>query len=166
MTGNLGREEVGLVGLGGGNLAGTGGPEVMGGGRIRRREVGGPPNSILTMLIPGTKLAPKKFWGDFHKVQEFLQHFERLCLQHNIMEPQEICEAIFWYCSRREQQMIQVLAPFQTNKWPKLRSAIMQLYDADLDTRRFWIQDLKALMKKQKEKRIWNGRSTVEPFFG
>ena len=50
--------------------------------------------------------------------------------------------------------MIQVLAPFQTNKWPKLRSVIMQLYDADLDTRRFWIQDLKALMKKQKEKRI------------
>lgn len=34
MTGNSGREEVGLVGLGRGNSAGTGGPEAMVGGRI------------------------------------------------------------------------------------------------------------------------------------
>ena len=87
MTGNVGREDVGLVGLGErGSSDGTGGPEVMVGGRIQRREIGDPPNSILMMPIPGTKLAPEKFQGDFHKVQEFLQHFERLYLQHNVME--------------------------------------------------------------------------------
>jgi len=26
-------------------------------------------NSVLTMPIPGTKLAPEKFRGDFHKVK-------------------------------------------------------------------------------------------------
>ncbi len=29
-------------------------------------------NSVLTMPIPGTKLAPEKFRGDFHKVKEFV----------------------------------------------------------------------------------------------
>jgi len=38
-------------------------------------------NSVLTMPIPGTKLAPEKFRGDFHKVKEFVQHYERLCIQ-------------------------------------------------------------------------------------
>ena len=157
MTGNAGREDVGLVGLGErGSSEGTSGSEVMVGGRIRRREIGDQPNSILTMPIPGTKLAPEKFRGDFHKVQEFLQHFERLCLQHNVTEPREVCEAILRYCSRREQQTIRALAPFQSHKWSKLRAAIMQLYDADLDTRRFRVKDLKSLMKKQKAKRIRN----------
>ena len=32
-----------------------------------------PANSVLTMPIPGTKLAPEKFRGDFHKVREFIQ---------------------------------------------------------------------------------------------
>jgi hypothetical protein len=42
-------------------------------------------NSILTMPIPGEKLAPEKFRGDFHKVKEFVQHYERLCIQNNVM---------------------------------------------------------------------------------
>jgi hypothetical protein len=44
-----------------------------------------PFNSVLTMPIPGTKLAPEKFRGDFHKVKEFIQHFERLCAQNNVV---------------------------------------------------------------------------------
>jgi hypothetical protein len=45
-----------------------------------------PFNSVLTMPIPGTKLAPEKFRGDFHKVKEFIQHFERLCAQNNVVK--------------------------------------------------------------------------------
>ena len=61
MTGNSGREEVGLVGLGGGNSAGTGGPEVMVGGKIQRREVGDPSNSILTTYAnPGNQAGSRE----------------------------------------------------------------------------------------------------------
>jgi hypothetical protein len=41
-------------------------------------------NSVLTMPIPGTKLAPEKFRGEFHKVKEFVQDYERLCIQNNV----------------------------------------------------------------------------------
>jgi len=44
-----------------------------------------PFHSVLTMPIPGTKLAPEKFRGDFHKVKEFIQHYERLCAQNNVV---------------------------------------------------------------------------------
>jgi len=35
------------------------------------------------------KLAPEKFRGDFHKVKEFVQHYERLCIQNNVTSDQE-----------------------------------------------------------------------------
>lgn len=124
--------------------------------RSRKRSFDDPPNSVLTMPIPGTKLAPEKFRGDFHKVQDFLQHYERLCVQHKVTDQKEICETILRYCSRRERQTIRALPPYHARSWPELRQAIMTLYDADLDTRRFRVRDLKTLMKRYQAKKIRN----------
>jgi hypothetical protein len=65
-----------------------------------------PFNSVLTMPIPGTKLAPEKFRGDFHKVKEFIQHYEWLCAQNNVTSDIEKCEPLLHYCSKREKQTI------------------------------------------------------------
>ena len=113
-------------------------------------------DSILAMPSPGTKLAPEKFQGDFRKVQEFVQHFEKLCVQYSVTDSREICEAVLRYCSRRERETIRALAPFQSRDWPELRSAILTLYDADLDVRRFKVRDLETLTSRQMAKSIRN----------
>jgi hypothetical protein len=111
-------------------------------------------NSVLTMPIPGTKLAPEKFRGDFHKVKEFVQHYERLCIQNNVTLDKEKCETLLRYCSKREKQTIKNIPSYNTLIWSKLRSDMLKLYDADLDTKRYKVKDIRSFSKKQKARRI------------
>ena len=113
-----------------------------------------PFNSVLTMPIPGTKLAPEKFRGDFHKVKEFIQHYERLCAQNNVTLDTEKCETLLRYCSKREKQTIKNIPSFTAKSWGRLREDILKLYDADLDTRRYKVKDVRNFSKKQKAKKI------------
>ena len=115
-----------------------------------------PFNSVLTMPIPGTKLAPEKFRGDFHKVREFIQHFERLCAQNNVVKDAEKCETVLRYCSRRERQTIKNILSYSTKKWEKLKYDILKLYDADLDTKKYKVRDVRNFSKKQKQKKVRN----------
>src|SRR6266436_3453762 len=112
------------------------------------------PNSVLTMPIPGTKLAPEKFRGDFHKVKEFVQHYERLCIQNNVTSDQEKCETLLRYCSKREKQTIKNIPSFNASNWSKLCSDMLKLYDADLDTKRYKVKDIRSFSRDQKAKRI------------
>jgi hypothetical protein len=108
------------------------------------------------MPIPGTKLAPEKFRGDFHKVKEFIQHYERLCAQNNVVVDAEKCETLLRYCSRREKQTIKNIPSYGTKKWDRLRFDILKLYDADLDTKKYKVRDVRAFSKKHKQKKIRN----------
>ena len=111
-------------------------------------------NSVLTMPIPGTKLAPEKFRGDFHKVKDFIQHYERLCIQNNVTLDNEKCETLLRYCSKRERQTIKNVPSYNVQNWSRLRSDILRLYDADLDTKRYKVKDVRIFSKRQKAKRI------------
>src|SRR5882762_4209768 len=119
-----------------------------------RSNFSNPFNSVLTMPIPGTKLAPEKFRGDFHKVKEFIQHYERLCIQNNVTSDQEKCETLLRYCSKREKQTIKNIPSFNTSNWSKLRSDMLKLYDADLDTKRYKVKDIRSFSRNQKAKSI------------
>jgi len=119
-----------------------------------RSNFSNPFNSVLTMPIPGTKLAPEKFRGDFHKVKEFIQHYERLCIQNNVVLDLEKCETILRYCSKREKQTIKNIPSFISGSWGRLREDILRLYDADLDTRRYKVKDVRNFSKAQKTKKI------------
>jgi len=79
-----------------------------------------PFNSVLTMPIPGTKLTPEKFRGDFHKVKEFIQHYERLCAQNNVNLDVEKCETLLRYCSKREKQTVKNIPSFVAKSWERL----------------------------------------------
>jgi hypothetical protein len=122
--------------------------------RMRKHSYVNPFNSALTMPIPGTKLAPEKFRGDFHKVKEFIQHYERLCVQNNVTLDEEKCDMLLRYCSRRERQTIQNIRSFKAKSWGRLREDILGLYDADLDTKRYKVKDVRNFSKKQKERKI------------
>jgi len=78
---------------------------------------GGLGNSAVTLPIPGTKLAPEKFRRDFHKVRGFIQHYKRLCVQHNVMVDMEKCENLLRYCSRREMQTIKNFPSYRNRDW-------------------------------------------------
>src|SRR6267154_4299365 len=110
--------------------------------------------SVLTMPIPGTKLAPEKFSGDFHKVKEFIQHYERLCVQNNVISDTEKCETLLRYCSKRERQTIKNIPSYVAARWSKLRADILRLYDADLDTKRYKVRDIRHFARQQKTKHI------------
>src|SRR5882762_821442 len=111
-------------------------------------------NSVLTMPIPGTKLAPEKFRGDFHKVKDFIQHYERLCIQNNVTLDRDKCETLLRYCSKREKQTIKNIPSYNTQVWSRLRDDILRLYDADLDTKRYKVKDVRAFSKRQKSGKI------------
>ena len=119
-----------------------------------RMNMSNPYNSVLTMPIPGTKLAPEKFRGDFHKVKEFIYHYERLCAQNNVTLDAEKCETLLRYCSKREKQTIQNIRSYTIKSWARLREDILRLYDADLDTKRYKVKDVRMFSKTQKGKRI------------
>ena len=111
-------------------------------------------NSVLSMPIPRTRLAPEIFCGDFNKVKEFIQHYERLCTQHNISLDTEKCETIIRYCSKREKETIQNIPSFIARDWNGLRSAILKLYDADLATKRYKVRDVRTFTQKQRVKKV------------
>ena len=111
-------------------------------------------NSVLTLPIPGTKLAPEKFRGHFHKVKEFIQHYERLCIQNNVTSDQEKCKTLLRYCSKREKQTIKNIPSFNTSNWSKLHSDMLKLYHADLDTKRYKVKDIRSFSRRQKAKKI------------
>ena len=113
-----------------------------------------PVTSVLTMPNPGTRLAPEKFRGDFDKVKEFIQYYERLCAQNNVTLDAEKCETLLRYCSKRERETIKNIPSYVTPNWNRLKADILKLYDADLDTKRYTIKDVREFSKKHKEKEI------------
>lgn len=113
-------------------------------------------NSLLTMPNPRSKLAPEKFRGDYHKVKEFVLHFERLCAQHNVTRDIDKCDAILRYCSSREKTTIKNMGSYIERRWEALRRDILALYDADLDTKRYCVRDLRAYVKRQRKRKVKN----------
>ena len=115
-----------------------------------------PPNSVLTMPNPGTKLAPEKFRGDFHKVKDFIQHYERLCAQNNVGSNTDKCEVLLRYCSKKERETIKNIGSYISKDWAQLKKDILRLYDADLDTKRYTIKDVREFSKREKKKHVEN----------
>jgi len=113
-----------------------------------------PINSVLSMPIPGTKLAPEKFRGDYTKVKDFIQHYDRLLIQHKVNTHQEKCETITRYCSRKQRETIQNIPSYSTPDWNRLREDILKIYDADRDTKRYTIKDVMNFTKKKQKVKI------------
>jgi len=113
-----------------------------------------PVNSVLSMPIPGTKLAPEKFRGDYTKVKDFIQHYDHLLTQHKVNTHQEKCETITCYCSRKQRETIQNISSYSTPDGNHLCEDILKIYDADRDTKRYTIEDVMNFTKKKQRVKI------------
>jgi hypothetical protein len=113
-----------------------------------------PTHTVLNMPIPKTKLAPETFRGDYSKVKEFIEHYDRLIIQHNVLTHKDRCETITRYCGRREKETIKNIPSYSTPDWTRLREDILKVYDADRDTKRYTLKDVMMFAKRKQKQRI------------
>ena len=113
-----------------------------------------PTNTVLNMPIPKTKLAPETFRGDYSKVKDFIEHYDRLLLQHNVHTHKDKCETITRYCGRREKETIKNIPSYSTPDWTRLREDILKVYDADRDTKRYTLKDVMSFARRKQRRRI------------
>ena len=110
--------------------------------------------SILTMPIPGSKAAPKKFKGDFSEVKKFIKHYEKLCDYNQVTSEKDKCETVTQYTSRHVSEFIEGLSSYEDSDWDQLKADILKYYDADLDTKRYKRKDLLSYVKTMRGKKI------------
>jgi len=70
------------------------------------------------MPIPGTELAPEKFKGEYNYVSQFIQHYECLCDQNNVILGKEKCETVTQYCSKKVGEFIKALDSYSISIQP------------------------------------------------
>lgn len=111
-------------------------------------------NTVLTMPIPGSRLAPEKYKGDYSKIRSFLSHYELLCSYHNVTTGSEKCETLIRYCSNTVRQVILGLTSYSNKDWTLLQTELLQLFDAERDIKRYRVRDLITFVKGSKNKSI------------
>jgi hypothetical protein len=106
------------------------------------------------MPIPGTKLAPEKFKGEYNYVSRFIQHYERLCDQNNVTLAEEKCETITQYCSKKVGEFIEALDSYSKSDWDQLKKDLLKFYDNDRSSKRYRQKDILAFTEETKLKKI------------
>ncbi len=106
------------------------------------------------MPIPGTKLAPEKFKGEYNYVSRFILHYERLCDQNNVTENKEKCETITQYCSKKVGEFIEALDSYFKSDWDQLKKDLLKFYDNDRSSKRYRQKDIIAYTEETKLKKI------------
>lgn len=105
---------------------------------------------------PYAKEAPATFKGSYSKVEDFINHYERLLVKYNIEDGDEQCEGLLVYCSAKVRRTIRSLRSFKSGRWQELKKDILKLYDADRARNRYQPSDLQALALSQSNQPIDN----------
>lgn len=113
-------------------------------------------NTLLNMPIPGSRLAPEKYKGDYSRIRAFISHYEILCDYNNVITGADKCETIIRYCSNKVRQVILGLPSYTQKDWRLLKSDLLLLFDAERDTKRYRVRDLTKFLKSSKNKSIRN----------
>src|ERR1700679_1101011 len=102
-----------------------------------------PPSThlVLTMPIPGTKLAPEKFKGEYNYVSGFIQHYKRLCDHNYVMDDDEKCETITQYCSKKAGEFIEALESYSNSDWDQLKTDLLKFYDNDRSSKWYTVPE-------------------------
>jgi len=86
---------------------------------------------LLQMPMRGTKLAPVTFKAKYSKVTCFIQHYNRLLEQYQVVSEADKCKGVLEYCSQTVQDFIQSNIHFSVPNWTRLQAEILNAYDAD-----------------------------------
>ena len=110
--------------------------------------------SILDLPVLGGKGSPKKFRGDHAKVATFLDHYDQLCTQFNLVSEQDQCKAMLRYCGRKVRETIEGLSSYRNPDYVQLKMDMLQIYDNKKLRKRFKRRDLEHFLKYSQKKKI------------
>ena len=77
--------------------------------------------SILDLPVLGGKGSPKKFRGDHSKVATFLDHYDQICTQYNLILDRDRCRAMLRYCSRKVRETIEGLDSYRNPNYVQIK---------------------------------------------
>ena len=100
------------------------------------------------MPFRGSKLAPKMFTGNYHKVTGFIRHYSRLLDQHQVVLEADKCQGILEYCSQKVKDFIKSSIYYQVPNWHQLQLEILKYYDAEREESRYRVADLTAFVQQ------------------
>jgi hypothetical protein len=110
------------------------------------------------MPIRGTRSAPRTFKGKYTAIERFLDHLDRLFLQHGVTSNSDKCKSILEYCSHNVRDFIQSCEHSHQGKedWTRLRNELLKYYDAEKSTTRYRPSDLIEFVKKSRHASFHN----------
>ncbi|PPQ76829.1 hypothetical protein CVT26_002425 [Gymnopilus dilepis] len=106
------------------------------------------------MPIRGSSKAPKTFRGHYSRVEQFLNHLDRLFTHHQVISDADKVELILDYCSTAVQNFIKTTEGYKLHNWAKLKKTLKESFDADRKETRYDIGDLVELVKESSRKLI------------
>jgi hypothetical protein len=93
--------------------------------------------TVLDMPVPRSRLAPRKFKGDYKVVREFVEQVEKLLTKNNVVNGKEKCEALRQYCSSKVKQTVEGMPPYAKGDWDQFKTMFLQAYDAERSDLRY-----------------------------
>lgn len=115
-----------------------------------------PEGTITSLPVKKGKGAPDTFKGDFRDIGSFIDHFETLCKEKNVVGDKYKCRGLVRYCSREVRETLEGLKSYLDKDYPSFKRDFIYHYDKDRETQRYKLKDLHALVRKWREKKIGN----------
>jgi hypothetical protein len=104
------------------------------------------------------KGAPRKFKGDYNKVDPFFEEYELLLMKCNVTINTDRCRLIRCYCSSYVWKVIQGLSEYRQDDWNALKARLRTLFDAERVNHIYTEKDLKDYVRKSRQKNMKNLR--------
>ena len=117
--------------------------------------VNGKPEGTITSL-PGKegKGAPDTFGGDYEDIEEFLDHFEVLCDEKNVIKDEYKCKGLVRYCRRGVKETLKSLKAYTDMNYAELKKEFIEYYDQERTKQRYKLKHLRELVEKWKGRKI------------
>jgi hypothetical protein len=106
------------------------------------------------MPLLNSKGAPKKFYGDFDEVDEFLMDYEQCAAQCNLNDQKQKCYLIRRYCSSEVKEVLDGLTSYYGNSWAKFKKEFELYFDAARSRRKYRESDLQAFAEDSRTESI------------
>ena len=115
----------------------------------------GKPEGTITSL-PGKegKGAPETFEGDYEDIEEFLDHFEVLCDEKNVIKDEYKCKGLVRYCRRGVKETLKSLKAYTDMNYAELKKEFIEYYDQERTKQRYKLKHLRELVEKWKGRKI------------
>ncbi|PPQ81525.1 hypothetical protein CVT26_010862 [Gymnopilus dilepis] len=106
------------------------------------------------MPVKGSSKAPRTFKGHYTEIQPFLKHLEHLYVQHGVTTDSQKVDLILDYCNRHVRDFIKTTEGYRNKNWNQLKDKLLNAFDADCNEQNYTINDVIALVSKQRNKPI------------